>query len=171
MLPPFSTFLERPLLAFLPAVMFGACYLLHRRPDARRHFRLILIAAGSWAAYAVYECGQHLWSNERGIPIRIDLFLIIPLLTTALIAGLLGCWRAGIPARHWIVPILGVYLLLMVFGDYSFERPRPPPRHQRRDARVARGRVCQCSDWTRADYWARRSAKAIFVGTVSSAVD
>ena len=71
---PFVGFIQWPLAALVPALLFGIGFLWRRRP-------LIAGVAALWLGYAVYESlmkARVLCSGECNI--RVDLLLITPLL-------------------------------------------------------------------------------------------
>lgn len=80
----FAVFIQRPLLAFVPAAVFGAAYAWAQRI-------IVLSAALAWALYATLET-----LNKAGITcsgecnIRIDLLIIYPVLWIASIAGVIA---------------------------------------------------------------------------------
>ncbi len=81
----FAPFVDWPLAAFVPAVIFGGLYFVNRRVG-------ILVAALCWAGYATLETlnkARITCSGECNI--RVDLLVIYPVL--------------------WIVSILAVVLL------------------------------------------------------------
>jgi hypothetical protein len=78
----FAPFIERPLMAFLPAAVFGALYFLNRRAG-------IMAAALCWAGYASLETlnkARITCSGECNI--RVDLLVIYPLLWIVSIVAL-----------------------------------------------------------------------------------
>ena len=87
----FGIFVEQPLLAFIPAAIFGALYLVNRRA-------VVAVAAGCWALYAVLETlnkARITCSGECNI--RIDLIAIYPALALISAAALL---MLAIPRRR-----------------------------------------------------------------------
>jgi hypothetical protein len=73
-----------PILAAAPALAFLALYWHARR-------RLLLLVAGAWLLYGLYEYGMKrriLCSGECNI--RVDLLLIYPALLAASLAGVLA---------------------------------------------------------------------------------
>ena len=88
---PILLFVAVPPLALLPAAVFG--YRAYRRWfGARRGFVRLMVATVVWIAYAVYESSIYAWSQEVVAPIRVDLFLVAPLLYGATIVGITA-WR------------------------------------------------------------------------------
>ena len=84
----FAIFVERPILALIPALALGALAIVSGR-------RLVWFAAAAWALYAGYEAGNRariLCSGECNI--RADLLFIIPVLMIATIVGIgaFGLW-------------------------------------------------------------------------------
>lgn len=86
---PMRLLVERPYLALLPAALFAAGYSA-ARPAAPR---FVLIVAGMWALYAVYETYMHHWARTVVAPIRVDLLLLAPLLYLLTLAGVIAWWR------------------------------------------------------------------------------
>jgi hypothetical protein len=83
--------IQWPLAALLPAAVLGGAFLIRRHP-------LIGVAAGLWAAYAVYESlmkARILCSGECNI--RIDLLLIMPLLYLASLVAVALFFRGKAP--------------------------------------------------------------------------
>jgi hypothetical protein len=84
---PFFGTIAFPLLALLPAALFGAMYFYRRRTSS-------LTAALLWGAYALYESlmkARVLCSGECNI--RVDLLLVIPLLWIAAIVAVVQFFR------------------------------------------------------------------------------
>ena len=82
-----SLFIQTPLLAALPAVLFLGLYRVFRR-------RLILYAGMAWLLYAIYELGMNKrWLCSGECNIRVDLLLIYPLLALMSIAGFVAAAR------------------------------------------------------------------------------
>jgi len=77
-----AIFIEYPLLAVLPSIVFLALYRLTRRP-------FVVVAALAWILYGIYEYAMHeriLCTGECNI--RIDLLVIYPALVVASVVGL-----------------------------------------------------------------------------------
>ena len=77
-----------PYLALLPALIFAALYMAHRR-------RTVLVAALAWLVYVPYEYGMKLrllCSGECNI--RVDLLLLYPILASISVAAAVAVWRA-----------------------------------------------------------------------------
>jgi hypothetical protein len=86
-------FLERPLLAFLPALVF---FVIGRRLCRRP----VNAAAALWCGYGLYELGMYariLCSGECNI--RIDLLVIYPLLLIATLVGVASAIRGVMETR------------------------------------------------------------------------
>jgi hypothetical protein len=82
-----SLFIEWPLLAVLPCLVFLGLYSRSRR-------RSILVAGIAWLAYAVYELGMHQrWLCSGECNIRVDLLLIYPMLLLASLFGVVAIVR------------------------------------------------------------------------------
>jgi hypothetical protein len=86
-----AAFIERPLLALVPGVIFALAYARCRRP-------VVLAAAVAWLAYALYEQAMKLrilCSGECNI--RVDLLLLYPLLAILSAVGIFvflrSTWR------------------------------------------------------------------------------
>jgi hypothetical protein len=78
----FAPFIERPVLAFIPAALFAALYFVNRRAG-------ILVAALCWALYATLETlnkARITCSGECNI--RVDLLVIYPVLWIVSIVAL-----------------------------------------------------------------------------------
>jgi len=87
-----AIFIEYPLLAVLPSIVFVALYGLTRRP-------FIVVTALAWILYGIYEYAMHepiLCSGECNI--RVDLLVIDPALLVASVVGL-GLAAAGLRGR------------------------------------------------------------------------
>src|ERR1044071_5433041 len=87
-----AIFIEYPLLAVVPSIVFVALYGLVRRP-------FIVVTALAWILYGIYEYAMHermLCSGECNI--RVDLLLISPALLVASVVGL-GLATAGLRGR------------------------------------------------------------------------
>ena len=66
-----------PAAALGPAIGFAACA-LRKKP---RHLRWVIVAAAlTWFAYAVYEWRMQIWGASQIAPIRVDMFLVAPVL-------------------------------------------------------------------------------------------
>jgi hypothetical protein len=82
-----SVFISQPLLAFIPAAVFGVLFFLNRRLS-------VLAAAACWTLYAVLETlnkARITCSGECNI--RVDLLLIYPLLWIVSIAAVVALLR------------------------------------------------------------------------------
>ena len=74
------------------AALVGGLFLVLARRTPRRVGRGMGVA---WLAYAAYETGmQQRWLCSGECNIRIDLFLIAPLLLLGSLAAAVGVWRA-----------------------------------------------------------------------------
>ena len=82
-----SFFIEQPLLAIVPGLVFLALYARSRRGA-------ILVAGIAWLAYAVYEVAMdQRWLCSGECNIRVDLLLIYPVLLLLSLFGLLAAAR------------------------------------------------------------------------------
>ena len=82
-----SFFIERPLLAIVPGLVFLALYARSRR-------RSILLAGIAWLAYAIYEVAmEQRWLCTGECNIRVDLLLIYPVLLLLSLFGLVAAAR------------------------------------------------------------------------------
>jgi hypothetical protein len=88
---PMRLFLERPYLALVPALAFGAGF---RALRGRRGSGWVLVAALLWGLYAAYETYMLHWSKTVVAPIRVDLLLLAPILYAVTVAGVAG-WVVG----------------------------------------------------------------------------
>lgn len=80
----FLIFIGHPLLALIPALIFGGMAFAAKG-------RLVWFAAGAWLLYALYELGmQNRILCSGDCDIRIDLILIIPALLATTLGGLAG---------------------------------------------------------------------------------
>ncbi len=82
-----SLFIEQPLLAAVPGILFLFLYW-------RSRHRMVLLAGVAWLAYGVYELGMRwrvLCSGECNI--RVDLLLIYPVLVLVTLLGLVAVSR------------------------------------------------------------------------------
>jgi glucan phosphoethanolaminetransferase (alkaline phosphatase superfamily) len=70
---------DRPVLAFLPALLFA---LLAWAMRGRARFPFVALAAASvlWTFFGVYETAMHEWEKTVTAPIRVDLLLLAPVL-------------------------------------------------------------------------------------------
>lgn len=85
-------FIEQPLLALMPAVVFFGFYRASRR-------RVTLVAAVVWVAYAAYELAmRRRWLCSGECNIRVDLLLIYPMLAVMSLIGLVAASRGRRPA-------------------------------------------------------------------------
>jgi|GEM_PF-5555625 len=94
-LAPLGLIVSYPFLAFLPAAVFFFYYFVRRPAAAERHapgqVRWSLLAGLVWLCYGFYELAMDRWSRSiAGAPIRVDLFLVGPVLyvLTALAVGM-----------------------------------------------------------------------------------
>jgi hypothetical protein len=81
-------FIAWPVLALVPAVVFGALFAYGRR-------KLVLITALAWLAYFPYELSMKLrilCSGECNI--RVDLLVLYPLLAVLSVASVVAALRA-----------------------------------------------------------------------------
>ncbi len=80
-------FVQWPLLALLPGLLFLGLYRIARRP-------VIALAGVTWLLYGVYELGMRLrWLCSGECNIRVDLLLIYPVLAAVSLLGLIGLLR------------------------------------------------------------------------------
>jgi hypothetical protein len=89
---PFGAFIAQPFLALLVGVGFAAAHVLARRGA-------ILAAAIAWMLYGVYEYGNFLRITCAGeCNIRVDMFLIAPLLAAVSVGAIVSASRALVKA-------------------------------------------------------------------------
>ena len=82
-----SLFIEWPLLAIVPGVVFLVAYRV-------QHRRWAAAAGLAWLLYAVYEMGMRLrWLCTGECNIRVDLLLIYPLLAILSVAAIVSALR------------------------------------------------------------------------------
>jgi hypothetical protein len=82
-------FVRWPLLALVPGLLLLGAYRAFPR-------RAALVAGVVWLLYAVYELGmQRRWLCSGECNIRIDLFLVYPVLAVISIAGIVATARAA----------------------------------------------------------------------------
>lgn len=82
-----SLFIEWPLLALVPGLLFLGLYGLSRR-------RVTGLAVVAWVVYGLYEMGmQRRWLCSGECNIRVDLLLIYPVLAVVSLLGLVGFLR------------------------------------------------------------------------------
>jgi hypothetical protein len=82
-----SLFIEWPLLAIVPSVVFLAAYGATRR-------RLTAAAGLAWLLYAAYEMAMRLrWLCTGECNIRVDLLLIYPLLAFLSVVAIVSAIR------------------------------------------------------------------------------
>jgi hypothetical protein len=82
-----SLFIEWPLLAIVPGVVFLGVYRASRR-------RWAAAAGIAWLLYAAYEMGMRLrWLCTGECNIRVDLLLIYPLLAFLSVAAIVSALR------------------------------------------------------------------------------
>ncbi|HEU4455964.1 MAG TPA: hypothetical protein VFR81_23060 [Longimicrobium sp.] len=77
----------RPVLAFLPAIVF-ALLALAMRGRARPPFLALAAASVVWTLFGVYETAMHEWEKTVTAPIRVDLLLLAPILWLVTIVAL-----------------------------------------------------------------------------------
>jgi hypothetical protein len=97
-LAPFVLFVYRPWLAVLPTAVFaiaGLIPFMARRREEYGVAALLLACGGAWAAYALYEWRMSLWSQTVIAPIRIDMFVVAPVLYLVTAVGLWGVSTLG----------------------------------------------------------------------------
>jgi len=92
---PTVLWVEYPVLALVPMVLFGVAYWKTRRAGVRA--RGLLGATALWVVYATYECLMNVEAQKNGAPIRIDLILLGPLMYVVTFVGLVSWWRARRP--------------------------------------------------------------------------
>jgi hypothetical protein len=91
---PMLPVLVFPPLAFIPTIAF-LFFFYRYRPRLNVPTKLaLLVPAGLWLLYGVYEIRMFYWSQTVSAPIRIDLLLIVPLLYFLLAVGTIGCMAA-----------------------------------------------------------------------------
>jgi len=82
-------FVRWPLLALLLGLLLLGVYRVFPR-------RAALVAGLAWLVYAIYELGmQKRWLCSGECNIRVDLFLIYPVLAVISIAGIVAAARAA----------------------------------------------------------------------------
>jgi hypothetical protein len=108
-LAPLGFLVVHPFLGFLPAAVFLFYYWVRRPAAAERdspgRVRWSLLAGLVWLVYSFYELAMAGWSRSiAGAPIRIDLFLLGPVLyvLTALALGMATLFEMG--ERGVLVP-------------------------------------------------------------------
>jgi hypothetical protein len=87
-----AVFVDRPWLAFLPALAFAAI-------GVRRRRAVVWVVAAVWVLYAVYEAAMArriLCSGECNI--RVDLLVLYPLLAVLSLAAVVSAVRTRRPA-------------------------------------------------------------------------
>lgn len=85
--PAFVPFVWFPWLALLPGAFFGV-----RWWRARRN-RWFFVASIAWIGFALYELRMQAWSKAVVAPIRVDLFLVAPILVGLNIPAIVGMLR------------------------------------------------------------------------------
>jgi hypothetical protein len=84
-----SLFIEWPLLALVPGLIFLSLYWTVRR-------LWVAYAGVAWLAYAGYELGMRLrWLCSGECNIRVDLLLIYPVLALLSVAAIISAARAA----------------------------------------------------------------------------
>jgi len=78
---------DRPVLAFLPALVF-ALLALTMRGRARRPAVALAATAALWALFGVYEMAMGEWEKTVVAPIRVDLVLLAPILWLVTMIGI-----------------------------------------------------------------------------------
>jgi hypothetical protein len=122
-LTPLGLFVSHPFLAFLPALAFLGYYFV-RRPAAAAlkvpgQVRWSLVAGLLWTVYALYELAMYQWSRTVIAPIRIDLFLVGPLLYVLTAAALWSCIAFESTASRGLDPVKPIRP-----GPYALQRNR-----------------------------------------------
>jgi hypothetical protein len=95
---PFVVFVDHPGLAVLPTAVFaiaGLIPFMARRREEYGVAALLLACGGAWATYAFYEWRMSLWSQTVIAPIRIDMFVVAPVLYLVTAVGLWGVATLG----------------------------------------------------------------------------
>ena len=88
----FSQLITNPALLLLIGLLFVAAYLLLRnRTGDNLHPRALLWPGASWILWAIWEFGIARFSPEANI--RVDLFLIIPIVLIFTIFGIVQLFR------------------------------------------------------------------------------
>ena len=88
-----SIFVDDPLLAFVPALLFAVIGKLTRS-------RLVWCSGGLWGAYALYELSiQHRLLCSGDCDIRVDLIFIAPILAVSSLAAILAPVAAAMRRR------------------------------------------------------------------------
>lgn len=89
LLAPFVFCAEYPAAALLPAIAFAAFAL--RRQNAGLRWTIIITAI-AWIAYAMYAWRMKMWAATQIAPIRLDVFLVAPVMYGM---SALGTWAAA----------------------------------------------------------------------------
>ena len=92
---PILPFVFFPPLAFAVAGLFGWALWWRRREPFMRRCGIVL-AVVVWCLFGVYESYMYVWSRTVIAPIRVDLFLLTPILYAATVFGLI---QATMPRR------------------------------------------------------------------------
>jgi len=125
-------FVDHPFLAWVVAGSF-VCLCLGSMIQQQRGASVnpwpVLLLAGVWGGYGVYERAMFAWSKTVTAPIRVDLLLIAPVLYVATACGLIAwgaSWRrgqvatahpAGLVLFAWFVVLWsGISFLLNLFA-------------------------------------------------------
>lgn len=124
LLAPLVLFVERPYLAFIPAALF-LLYYFARRPAAAElgvpgQVRWSVVAGLVWIVYGLYEMRMQQWSRTVMGAIRVDLFLVFPVLylltAVAIVSGVTFERGAAAPGLDPVKPIRP--------GPYALSRNR-----------------------------------------------
>jgi hypothetical protein len=122
-LAPLGFFVSHPFLALIPALAFLVYYFV-RRPAAAAmevsgQVRWSLVAGLLWTVYTIYELAMHQWSKTVIAPIRIDLFLVGPLLYVLTAGALWSCIAFETAASRGLDPVKPIRP-----GPYALARNR-----------------------------------------------
>ncbi len=90
---------DRPVLAFLPAIVF-AVLALWARDRARRPSIALALVSAVWMVSGIYEMAMREWEKTVVAPIRVDLLLLAPVLWVVTMIGVYAAIKAGARARR-----------------------------------------------------------------------
>ena len=84
---PFTLMAALPGTALIPAAIFVGLYIKRRNRISKFSRMLTINVTLLWTIYGIYETRMYFWMKTVIAPIRIDFFLIVPILYLMTIVG------------------------------------------------------------------------------------
>lgn len=120
---PLGLLLSYPPLAFIPAALFLLYYFVRRPAAAERgvpgEVRWSLVAGLAWMVYGFYEMLMYQWSKTVMGAIRVDLFLVLPVLFLLTAVAIVSCVSFKKTATQGLDPVKPIRP-----GPYALSRNR-----------------------------------------------